>query len=118
MDINCDLSPSSATKTTPRLISAAVSMSDLSTRCPAAQTRGNRHPVEGLAHRGGGSPAGRVGQYVDTTIGGYSPSLSPPTIVTEGDDIQAAGEVRLPVSIASNLLMPQAAWQEWRYRDG
>src|ERR1700739_575808 len=33
--INCDLSPSSATNTTPRLMSAAEIMSDLATRRPA-----------------------------------------------------------------------------------
>src|ERR1700739_2426816 len=74
--INCDLSPSSATNTTPRLISAAVSMSDLSTRHPA------------------------------------------PTIAMAEGDFQASAEVRTAVSAASNVLMPQAASPELRYRGG
>src|SRR5581483_7479465 len=45
--MSCDLSGSSARKTTPKLMPIAVSMWDLST-----------HGVEGLAHRGCGSPAG------------------------------------------------------------
>ena len=75
--INCDLSPSSATKTTPRLMSVAVSMSDLSTRRPAPQSRGHRTsgrrsrpPLPRFAGRA------RVRQRVDTTIVGYSPSLT------------------------------------------
>jgi hypothetical protein len=77
MVISCDLSPSSATNTTERLTSVAVGIGyDLSTRprranysCPVRL----RSKVSPTALRFVGRA---VRQYVDTTIGGYSFSLT------------------------------------------
>src|SRR4051812_21630131 len=77
MVISCDLSPSSARNTTPRLTRAAVNMTkpfDASSE-RANYSRRIGHSVEGLAHRFTRFAGRALRQYVDTTIGGYSPSL-------------------------------------------
>src|ERR1700712_4359887 len=115
---SCDLSPSSARNTTPRLSSVAASMAgDLST--PVRQPRGHRTSVEGLTHRPNGSVR-RPGlrQYVDTTIWGYSPSLTKSRLATLFGGRQPAREVRIPVLKGLNFLMRQAASPELRCRDG
>src|SRR6185503_16401310 len=117
MVISCDLSPSSATNTTERLTSAAVSMGTTFRHVadgpiahdPSDFGRRSRPPLCG-------SPAG-LRQYVDSTIGGYSPSLTLSTITAISRGRHLARQVREPESSIpvdesnrSKTLMPQAAW--------
>ena len=101
MVISCDLSPSSATNTTARLTRVAVSIDDdLSTRRRRVEMLTARQAsVEGLAHRLLRFAGRALRQYVDTTIGGYSPSLTTPTIAADVDDHASSPQrVRVPES--------------------
>src|SRR6476620_8038260 len=109
---SCDLSPSSARNTTPRLRSVAASMAgDLST--PVRQPCDRQTSVEGLTHRPNGAVR-RPGlrQYVDTTIWGYSPSLTKSRLAAIFSGRQPGKEVRVPVLKGLNFLMRQAASPE------
>src|ERR1700682_2034227 len=127
MVINWDLSPSSATNTTPKADECGGEHSPTTFRRVADGRNANgrrtfgrrsRPPLPRLAGRA-------VRQYVDTAIGGYSPSLTGQTITTTPPGRQSAAQFRAAVSRVSaaelralKTVMRQGAWPRSRCRDG
>src|SRR6516165_359066 len=120
-----DRSPSSPTKTTPRLSSVAASMGDdLSTR--RRRPLGHRTPVEGLAHRPG-APVRRPGCAPVCRLddSGLLPFANGPRLAGGFCQRQEGTQVRAPAFLDSNAelirlnsLMLQAALPGSPCRDG
>ena len=98
--ISWDLSPSSATNTTARLTRIKVNTGQTFRRSADRSIRVTGQALaEGLAHHTlCRSVVRRPGlrQYVDSTIGGYSPSLTQPMLV--GDPRNRYQELRFRMS--------------------